>query len=245
MPANSRKMSSINTQVGAAGYQLKSELARICLPAPHAHDQRNLAWTNSICLLILLIGLVGFRWAPPPPIAVRHVEEAQPVVIEKQPPPPAELKPDVEPLAKQESAPRKVLVTIETKAISFAMPTTNGTLVVPNLAYEALPPEPAPPATPPPQKPEPPGRLENTGEGGERPELRYPKMAEDLGLQGNVELLMTADEAGVFLAVEVKVSSGSPILDHAAAEDVKRRWTVSPGARGRLFQTTIRYRLIH
>lgn len=239
-------MSNVNAHAGAGGYQLKSELARICLPAPHAHDQRHLAWTNSICLLFLLIGLLGFQWAPPPPIAVRHVEEAQPVVIEKQPPPPvADLKQEVQPLAKQDSAPRKVLVTIETKAIQFAMPTTNGTLVVPNLAYEALPPEPAPPAAPPPQKPEPPRRLENTGQGGERPELHYPKMAEDLGLQGTVELLLTADEAGVFIAVEVKVSSGSPILDHAAAEEVKRRWTVSPGARGRLFQTRIDYRLIH
>ena len=43
-------------------------------------------------------------------------------------------------------------------------------------------------------------------------------MAEDLGLQGSVELLLTADEAGVFISVEVKGSSGSSILDHAAAD---------------------------
>jgi hypothetical protein len=52
---NMRNMNTNNANT-AGGRQLKSELARICLPAPHAHAERNLAWTNSICLLFLIIG---------------------------------------------------------------------------------------------------------------------------------------------------------------------------------------------
>jgi len=40
----------------AAGYQLKSDLARVCLPAPGRTVPRRLAWANSISLLFLLIG---------------------------------------------------------------------------------------------------------------------------------------------------------------------------------------------
>jgi TonB family protein len=242
-------METIHTTTGMGGYRLKSELARVCLPAPHAHDQRNLAWTNSICLLFLLIGLVGFRPKPPPPIAIKPLEEPQAVVIEAQAPPPpptVELKPDDNPLEKPDTAPpRVVLVTRESPAIKFSVPTPGGTLIVP-MAQSVAPPAPAsePQATAPP-RPEPaqPSRLENTGKGGERPTPDYPRMAEQLGQQGTVVLLLTADEAGVIIAVEVKESSGSSILDHAAAEFVKKHWTVAQGERGRLFQARIDYKL--
>jgi TonB family protein len=239
-------METIHTCEGAGGYQLKSELARVCLPAPHAHDQRNLAWTNSICLLFLAIGLVGFRPAPPPPIAVRPLEEAQPVVIETPPPPPApvELNQDDIPPEKQDAAPPKlVLVTRDSPTIRFSVPTPGGTLVVPE-ALSVAPPAPAlePQATAPPRRgPAQPNPLNNTGKGGDRPTPDYPRMAEQLGQQGTVVLLLTADEAGVIIAAEVKESSGSSILDHAAADFVKKHWTVPTGERGRLFQARIDY----
>jgi TonB family protein len=248
MPAGSRNMNTIHADTDAEGYRLKSELARVCLPAPHAHDQRNLGWTNSICLLFLLIGLVGFRPKPPPPIAIRPLEEPQAEIIEAPAPPPptVELKPDDTPLEKPDTAPPKmVLVTRDSPAIKFSVPTPNGTLIVPE-ALSVAPPAPTsePQATAPP-RPEPaqPSRLENTGKGGERPTPDYPKMAEQLGQQGTVVLLLTADEAGVIIAVEVKESSGSSILDHAAAEFVKKHWTVAEGGRGRLFQARIDYKL--
>jgi TonB family protein len=248
MPAESRNMNTIHAQTGAGGYRLKSELARVCLPAPHAHDQRNLAWTNSICLVFLLIGLVGFRPKPPPPIAIKPLEEAQPVIIEALPPPPpaAVEQPADNPLEKPDTPPpRVVLVTRESPAIKFSVPTPGGTLVVPE-ALAVAPPAPIsePQATAPP-RPEPvqPSRLENTGKGGDRPKPDYPRMAEQLGQQGTVVLLLTADEAGVIIAVELKESSGSSILDHAAADFVKKHWTVPQGGRGRLFQARIDYKL--
>jgi protein TonB len=240
-------MNTINAHAGAGGYQLKSELARVCLPAPHAHAQRNLAWTNSICLLFLLIGLVGFRPKPPPPIAVKPLEEAQPVVLEAPPPPPpstVDLTQDQKPLDKPDSPPPPVvLVSRPSPAFKFAVPTPGGTLIVPNAMAVAPPADTSQQAAPSRPKPSQPSRLENTGERGERPAPEYPEMARQLAQQGTVELLLTADEAGVLISVEVKESSGSSILDRAARDWVRRHWTVSPGAPGRLFQARITYKL--
>jgi protein TonB len=238
-------METIQTNTVAGGYRLKSELARVCLPAPHAHEQRNLAWTNSICLMFLVIGLVGFRPAPPQPIVVKPLEEAQPVIIEAPPPPPAtvELKPEDNPPVEPEAAPpRMVVVTRESPAIRFSVPTV-GNLVVPNALAVAPPAAPAQLAAPPRAAPPQPSPLNNTGTGGDRPKPDYPNMALELGQQGSVVLLLTADEAGVIIAVEVKTSSGSSILDRAAADFVKKHWTVSQGGRGRLFQARIDYKL--
>jgi len=236
----------MNAKVGAGGRQLKSELARLCLPAPHAHNERNLAWANSICLLFLIIGLAGFRPAPPPAIVIRPLEEPAPVMLESPPPPPSnpvELNQDNNPLDKPDIPQPKVLVTLPSPAILFASPTDNGTLVAPKEYRVPTETKLVQQAPPPPEKPAPPSRLESTGQGGDRPAPPYPTMAEQLGQQGTVELLLTADEAGVIISAEVKESSGSSILDRASVEFVKRHWTVSPGARGRLFQARINYKL--
>ena len=128
--------------MGTSGRQLKSELARICLPAPHAHNQRNLAWANSICLLFLIIGLAGFRPAPPPLIIVKHLEEPAPVVIEAPPPPPSvtELKPEDVGAAAAGCRPaaggdRRARFARH----QFAVPTPGGTLVAPKM-YPVTPP---------------------------------------------------------------------------------------------------------
>ena len=116
------------------GYRLKSDLARVCLPAPHAHDQRNLAWTNSICLLFLIIGLAGLQAAPPPPIPVKPLEEPAPVLIEQEQPPPqvTESKADEQDVQKPDASPPRVVVVIpESPGMPVSVPTTNGVLVAP------------------------------------------------------------------------------------------------------------------
>jgi len=238
---------TVNANAGESGYRLKSDLARICLPVPHAHEERNLAWVNSICLMFLIIGLVGFRAAPPSPIPVKPLEEPAMVVLEAPPPPPPtteEIKPEDLPPEKVEAPPPLVQVTIASPTIRFAVPTPGGSLIVP----EKLSVAPAGDGTQQPapggEKPAQPTLLRNTGGGGDRPApTEYPKMAQDLGQQGTVVLLLTADEAGVIISAQVEQSSGSSILDRAAAEFVKRHWTVAPGARGRLFRAPIKYQL--
>ena len=55
------------------GYELKDELARLCLPSANRDRDRKLAWVNSVCILFLLIGVLGARRGviaikPVPPI---------------------------------------------------------------------------------------------------------------------------------------------------------------------------------
>src|SRR5437899_9600038 len=73
----------------SSDYQLKSELARFCLPAASQESNRKLAWTNSICILFLLIGLVGAQPASLAPKSPPPVEEVIPTVLEPIAPPPA------------------------------------------------------------------------------------------------------------------------------------------------------------
>ena len=218
-----------------SGYQLQGELARLSLPGAGRDPGRKLAWTNSICALFLLIGLVGSRpaanFVEPPP----QVEETVPTIIEPLKPPAPEVQ-KVQPSASsQESAPPVVAVTIDTPAINFAVPTI-GNLVVPAALAQApaakivL----AQPVT---------FRVTSTGKNGERPYPPYPSIALSAGEQGSVTVSILVDEFGVATQVSLKESSGYPILDRGTLEFIKRRWHIMPLNGSRNFETIITYRI--
>jgi TonB family protein len=234
-------MSTVDASQISPGYELKSELARFCLPAANRDPNRKLAWVNSICILFLIIGIFGskngsisLRAAPP-------VEEVVPTIIQPSLPlPPTEsASSENRDQNKQEESgpPQAVVVTLESPSINFAVPTI-GTLVVPNAVATAPPLNPLQPrarlngeAT----------TLGNTGGGGERPQPPYPQIALEQGEQGTVTLLMSADEAGNIMSIDVKESSGFPILDHSTVEYIKRHWTLPPGPGTRVYETSITY----
>jgi protein TonB len=231
--------------MAVAGYQLKSELARVCLPAPERKASRRLAWANSISLLFLIIGVVGAQSSLPPRRTVPPLEQPAPIIIEPLPPvtpPAAEQKP-----AEQQSeedkteAPRIQAVTIDTPAINFAVPTPGGLLVP--MSAAPTPAEAAPLKRPAPIARHEPTTVQPTGQGGDRPRPKYPERAITLEQQGTVTLLVTVDDAGKVVSVEIKESSGSPILDDDAVRWVKRRWTVPPSEfnGGHMFLAPIRY----
>ena len=56
-------------------------------------------------------------------------------------------------------------------------------------------------------------------------------------------LSLTVDDAGAITAIEVKESSGFPLLDRSALEFVRRHWTVPPGEGAHSYNATIHYRL--
>ena len=221
-------------------YALKDELARYCLPPANRDPNRKLAWVNSICILFLLIGILGAQSVFIPIKPVPPAERVVATVIEPLPSPPQtsqeEQSQKLEESEKPDT-PRVVVVTPDAPNISFAVPTI-GNLVVPNAISQA-----------PPLRPLPatlrtmPVSLGNTGSGGERPQPPYPKLALDQYQQGKVTLSLSADEAGIITSVEVKESSGFPILDRSAVDYVRRHWRVPPGTGSRLFEATITYRL--
>ena len=109
---------------------------------PRQDPDRKLAWVNSICILFLLIGIVGSRPAsirikPLPPM-----EEVSAAIVEPLPPPPqAQSEPQKQEQQndqEQPDTPQVVVVTLETPAINFSVPTI-GNLLVPNAIAQAPP----------------------------------------------------------------------------------------------------------
>ncbi|MGD0812719.1 MAG: energy transducer TonB [Verrucomicrobiota bacterium] len=223
-------------------YQLHSDLARVCLPDPQGHPQRTLAWLNSICFLFLLVALSGVRPGLPVPRPVPALDEPVPIVVQPLPqkPPPQAEQPDNEESTKDKTPlPRVVVVTPDSPAISFSVPTI-GNVLVPNAIAQA-PPAASPNA--PAVVHNKPTTIGSTGEGGDRPQPPYPEMALKFGEQGAVVLLFTVDDSGLVESITVKESSGSAILDRSALDFVKRHWIVPPGRGGRVFQATISYQI--
>jgi periplasmic protein TonB len=221
------------------GYHLKSDLARVCLPHPEGHPQRTLAWVNSICLLFLIVALSGARPRLPSPKPVAPLEQPVPIVIQplpQMPPPQAEQPNKEETTDDKTPAPRVVVVTLNSPAINFSVPTI-GNVVVPNAFAQA------PPVAPLQAIHNEPKTIGSTGEGGDRPQPPYPEMALKFGEQGAVVLLLTVDDSGLVQSIAVKETSGSAILDRSALEFVKRHWIVPPGKGGRVFEATISYQI--
>ena len=229
--------------MAVATYQLKSELARFCLPAPQRLVSRRLAWANSISILFLIIGLTGAQSKLPGLRKVPPLEQPAPVIVEPLPPvtPPTEVKP-TEQQNEDEKAetPRFQAVTLDTPAINFSVPTP-GSLLVPMSVAPT-------PAAAPLKQVAPvrrgPTAIQSTGNGGDRPKPdSYPEFALRMGQQGTVTLLLTVDDAGRVVSAEIKESSGSPILDDAAEKWVKRHWIVPPVDGGHLFVAPIKYKI--
>ncbi len=225
-----RPMNHMDANRTAPGYELKNELARLCLSTARREPERKLAWVNSVCLLFLLIGILGARQGviaikPVPPI-----REEVPVVVQPAVLPPQAVAP--EPVqAEQNNQPRVLVVLPNAPNVNFGVPTV-GTLVAD--AALASAPQAAPVRI---------GSLNNTGAGGERPEPPYPPIAEQTGEQGTMVLVLTGDDAGNVISVETKTSSGFPLLDRATVDFIKRHWRLPTDTVTRLFQTSITYKL--
>jgi TonB family protein len=216
-------------------YELKDDLARMCLPQAGRDPNQKLAWMNSVCLLFLIIGLAGARRGliaikPAPPL-----EQAVPVVVEPLTLPPQETAKRETPQDNKSDEPRVNVAIPALPSVSFSVPTI-GSVVVPATMAEAPPLQPL-------QTVAQISQLNATGENGDRPEPPYPLLAKESGQQGTVVLLLEGDGAGNVVSAEVKESSGFPILDHASADFIKRHWRLPPGDGNREFQVPITYQL--
>ncbi|HEY3856026.1 MAG TPA: TonB family protein [Verrucomicrobiae bacterium] len=229
----------------AGAYRLKSELARVCFPTPEQDANRRLAWVNSVCIFFLVIGVVGARSHLPEPKRPAPIEQAIPVIIEPTVTPPlsTEVK-QLEPQSddQKEMAPRIVAVTLNTPAISFSVPTI-GNLLVPVAAAPAPPPVELQPQATVSKAPVPPTSTTDTGDSGDRPKPPYPEVAQQLGEQGTVQILITVNDVGAVQTVTVTESSGSALLDRTAREWIKRRWIQPPIGGSHVFKVPIHYKL--
>ena len=216
-------------------YELKNELARLCLPSAGCDANLKLAWVNSVCIVFLLIGILGARHGliaikPAPPL-----QEIIPVILAPVTLPPHETEKKEIPDETKNDAPQVVVAIPQSPSVSFSVPTIGALIVPANLAV-------APPLEPM-QTTAQIGSLNNTGSGGERPQPPYPIIAKESGEQGTVVVLLGGDVAGNVVSVEVKESSGFPVLDRATVDFLKRHWHLPTNSDSRLFQTSITYKL--
>ena len=218
------------------GAGLQDDLARLCLPGADRDPERPLAWVNSVCLVFLLIGLCGARRGSVDIRAVAPLDEPVPVVVEPVVIPPTDSQPQKQerPDPTAEATPVAVVIP-SLPNIQFSVPTLGG-LVVPATMAAAPPAEPMSVYA----------RIQSvadTGTGGDRPSPSYPPIAKEQGEQGSVTVTLQADAAGNVLSVDLKSSSGYPILDRATVDFIRRHWHLPTGTGSRTFQTTIIYRL--
>jgi protein TonB len=158
-----------------------------------------------------------------------------PVVVEPMTLPPQETIQKKEADEDKNKPPQVVVVIPQSPSVNFSVPTI-GSLVVPVSLAAAPPLEPMRMAV---QI----GSVNSTGADGERPQPPYPKIALQAGQQGTILLMLGGDAAGNIVTVEVKETSGFPVLDHATVDFIKRRWHLPAGADNQLFQTRITYKL--
>ena len=217
----------------APRYELKDDLARLCLPSASRDVNFKLAWVNSVCILFLLIGIAGARRGiisikPVPPIRVEVPVVVLPAVLPPQAVAPKPEQPE------PKSQPQVLVVLPTAPNINFGVPPV-GKLV----ADVALATAPQPQVIPLHIAP-----VNTTGAGGERPEPPYPKIALESGQQGTVVLSLTGDDAGNVVSADVKTSSGFPVLDRATVDFIKRHWRLPTDTSTRLFETSITYKLL-
>jgi hypothetical protein len=217
-------MSAVHSTETNSRYELKSELARVCLPSNSRDPNRRLAWVNSLCLFFLLIGVVGAKngvaiiHRPPP------IEQAIPAIIEPTPPPPVKIEAQntPEPADPDKPAPQVVVVVPDMPNINFSVPTI-GTLLAPVGQAQAPPSEPLRPRV---TRQNTVTTIAGTGSGGERPQPEYSQQAN-----------------GTITELSVKQSSGYPLLDRSTLIFVKRHWILPAGVAGRVYQAPIRFLL--
>jgi protein TonB len=172
--------------------------------------------------------LIAIKPAPP-------LEEIVPVILSPVTLPPPETEKKEVPDQTRNDAPQVTVVIPQSPNVSFSVPTI-GTLVVPASLSSAPPLEPRRTAA---QI----GSLNDTGSSGQRPIPPYPTIAKQTGEQGTVILLLGGDAAGNVVSVDVKETTGFPVLDRATVDFIKRHWHLPPGTGGQLFQTSITYKL--
>jgi TonB family protein len=229
-------MKSMDADRTSPGYELKDGLARLCLSSARRDPQLKLAWTNSVCILFLIIGIAGAKRGLIAIKPVPSIVDVVPVVVEPLTLPPQEAREQKQnPDEEKNDVPRVAVALPQAPNINFAVPTI-GSLVVPANLASAPPLEPLRTAA---QI----NAVSSTGTGGDRPQPAYPKIALEEGEQGTVRLMLSGDAAGNVISVDIKESSGFPVLDRSSVEFIKRHWRLPAGAGNQVFETEITYKL--
>jgi TonB family protein len=221
-------------------YVLKDELAQFCLPKADNDPSRKVAWTNTFCLCVLAVGLLGIQ--KPVGLLLKLQSEEPPVVViedtkplqqefvrreETQDEEPQEVQPD-QPLL-------PTLVVIDTGNVSFPV-AVDGPVVVASSPVAAAPPprvitrQVAPPTAKPSNEPT---RFMGFGKKGKdgfvpTPDISdLPKELQKNLPRGTVTMRMqfTVTTQGQMTNVQIEKGSPYPVFDQFILDWYKRKGT--------------------
>lgn len=210
----------------AHDYKLSSDLARLSLPQTFLDATRKLAYTNSICLLFLVIGFIGIK---PPPITVRDISanaDVVPVIFtppDSPPPPPEPTPEDVKPEDLVDTPEVVTVVAVNNASVAFAVPVEGPVVVASSARFASAPPI-SRPSGPRATLFDPNGTGDNNC-----PKPPFPREELNQHHEGKVMLFVIVGDSGWADSVTVKDSSGFAGLDRHAANWVKKNWHGFPG----------------
>jgi protein TonB len=234
----------MSTQASAAvdggfpQYELRSDLARYCLPAANRDDARRLAWANSICLMFITVASMGLKEPvfivreaeplpePLPVVILPPVEQEQPKVEQ------TEDAPEEEPI--EEFAEMPVIAPVVVAAaqdVSFSVPVEGFIAISSDARYVPPPPAVIPKAPPPDNLPKLEFKAIRFGgkEFRKQPPPNYPDEFQRNRIGGTVEALISVGTNGLPTKVEVGKSSGSHALDRHVCEFIRKEWRAEAG----------------
>lgn len=223
-----------SSDLGLQPGELHSDLARLSLPETAGESYQKFAWTDSVCGLFLLVGLIGFYQprtdVPPAPPAIPDTVEVKtltPDLIQEPPPAPPQAEPQPTDQAPADApnveAPAPIPVAELTAAVQFSVPVEGPTTIVPVERASAPTGKPNPQVAANPNGTGISGPAfyqQSYGRGG----MVVPKYPRELDLQhisGVVGLLLTVDAEGHAINVEVEKKSGHREFDQEALRCAK------------------------
>jgi TonB family protein len=231
-----------------SGLELRSELLRACLPGGEGATsarRRTLIWVNTLCGLVLGVGLVGGRDPEAYGMRPARTSETSPTVLPVlfEPPPPSsatqsmgqETGGDALSGESPSTPDLRVAEVVEVVPLAlvdqvFAVPVEGPTIEASSVALASAPPASAPVPSPAPSDgPQVFQPRAGVRDGGHYPDPGYPRDAELRREQGRVQVLIEVGEDGRVVRVDVRVPSGSGSLDRHTVAHVRRFWRFPPG----------------
>lgn len=198
-------------------YSLTSELVKLSLAGAFKDKNRKLAFANSICLAVLIVGIFGLKQPESKfkkvasPIEIVPVVYVPPKQPEKKTTKPDRLKPLPETVA--EILQVVSVVTPDFSDMTFPIPIKGPVVIAKFPQASTIPPRPIQTS---------PVLLPNPNDGITRPRLDYPSEAKRNRVQGTTLLEVVVAKSGSPTMVKIANSSGHSVLDDTAVEWAKK-----------------------
>ena len=233
-------------------YTLNSELYRDCLPQNGQDASRRVIWMNTLCVIMLSIGILGV--AHPIGLVLHQLQESDPPqvieILQSKPEGRVPQESTEEPDPLEETSPQPVqvqplIVAAPNPVVAFAIEVKGPVIVSKDPNFAVPPPRETRRSATPVQA----GPLRIRGGGGEgsffpKPSSQdYPRAALIRREQGAGEFLISVGLAGEITELKIIASSGSSTLDNGFRQWIRKHYKFGPDYFGKQVIAEFEYRI--